>query len=108
VLRHVPRAAPGGRPFSLLRKYGNRLFALHLSDNDGLDDRHWALGRVWWTGPPSPMPLPPEKRPPVLCLEVIQDDPEEDETTFLRRSLAFLDRLAGDVTDMRKRRIRRV
>ncbi|WP_026368773.1 sugar phosphate isomerase/epimerase family protein [Aminiphilus circumscriptus] len=93
------------RPFSLLRKYGDRLFALHLSDNDGLDDRHWELGKgvVDWSAFADA--LAAGERPPVLCLEVIQDDPEEDETTFLRRSLAFLDRLAGDVTDVRKGRL---
>lgn len=85
------------RPFSLLRKYGDRLFALHLSDNDGLSDRHWELGKgvVDWFAFADV--LAAEGRPPVLCLEVIQDDPEEDEMLFLRRSMASLDRLAGEV-----------
>jgi sugar phosphate isomerase/epimerase len=93
------------RPFSLLRKYGDRLFALHLSDNDGLEDRHWALGRgvVDWSAFADA--LAAAEPLPVLCLEVIQHDPEEDETIFLRRNLAFLDRLAGDIADMRKKRI---
>lgn len=28
-------------PYTLLEKYADRLLAVHLSDNDGQDDRHW-------------------------------------------------------------------
>lgn len=28
----------------LLQKFGTRLFATHISDNDGIDDRHWLPG----------------------------------------------------------------
>ncbi len=30
-----------GQPYEVLDKYSDRLFALHLSDNDGDEDRHW-------------------------------------------------------------------
>lgn len=34
----------------LLQAYGDRLFATHLSDNDGLEDRHWlpSSGSIDW------------------------------------------------------------
>lgn len=34
----------------LLKSYGHRLFATHLSDNDGLFDRHWlpGNGKICW------------------------------------------------------------
>lgn len=35
---------------NLLKKYGERLFTLHISDNDGLKDRHWIPyeGNINW------------------------------------------------------------
>lgn len=39
-----------GRPYEVLEKFADRLFAVHLSDNDGLEDRHWIpfTGVVDW------------------------------------------------------------
>ncbi|MEW9096932.1 MAG: sugar phosphate isomerase/epimerase family protein [Clostridiaceae bacterium] len=38
------------RGINLLKLYGNRLFATHISDNDGLKDRHWTPfdGNINW------------------------------------------------------------
>jgi sugar phosphate isomerase/epimerase len=39
-----------GKPYEVLEEFANRLFAVHLSDNDGLEDRHWIpfTGIVDW------------------------------------------------------------
>jgi sugar phosphate isomerase/epimerase len=39
-----------GKPYEILEEFADRLFAVHLSDNDGLDDRHWIpfTGIVDW------------------------------------------------------------
>lgn len=39
-----------GKPYEVLEEFANRLFAIHLSDNDGLEDRHWIpfTGIVDW------------------------------------------------------------
>lgn len=56
VLDHLPSSALGfcfdsshhrltnQEDYQVLRSYGDRLFATHLSDNDGLADRHWLPG----------------------------------------------------------------
>jgi len=55
VLRHVQSTPLGfcfdsshhrltDKDFTLLKDYGDRLVATHLSDNDGLHDRHWLPG----------------------------------------------------------------
>jgi sugar phosphate isomerase/epimerase len=38
------------KPYVILEQYADRLFAVHLSDNDGQDDRHWIpfTGIVNW------------------------------------------------------------
>jgi sugar phosphate isomerase/epimerase len=38
------------KPYEILEKYADRLFAVHLSDNDGQEDRHWIpfTGIVDW------------------------------------------------------------
>ena len=35
----------GFSPEKEIRRVGKKLFTLHLHDNDGLEDRHWPLGR---------------------------------------------------------------
>ncbi len=37
--------------FGLLKKYPDRLKCLHISDNDGVEDRHWCIGEgiIDWT-----------------------------------------------------------
>jgi sugar phosphate isomerase/epimerase len=39
-----------GKPYEILEEFADRLFAVHLSDNDGLEDRHWIpfTGIVDW------------------------------------------------------------
>jgi sugar phosphate isomerase/epimerase len=39
-----------GKPYEILEEFAERLFAVHLSDNDGLEDRHWIpfTGIVDW------------------------------------------------------------
>jgi sugar phosphate isomerase/epimerase len=39
-----------GQPYEVLEEFADRLFAVHLSDNDGLEDRHWIpfTGIVDW------------------------------------------------------------
>jgi len=32
-------------PLEILHKWGSRLIATHLADNDGVDDRHWPIGQ---------------------------------------------------------------
>jgi sugar phosphate isomerase/epimerase len=38
------------KPYEVLEEFADRLFAVHLSDNDGLEDRHWIpfTGIVDW------------------------------------------------------------
>ncbi len=38
------------KPYEIIERYADRLFAVHLSDNDGADDRHWIpfTGIVDW------------------------------------------------------------
>jgi sugar phosphate isomerase/epimerase len=39
-----------GKPYEILEEFADRLYAVHLSDNDGLADRHWIpfTGIVDW------------------------------------------------------------
>lgn len=42
----------GNKEYEILKKCGKRLFATHLSDNDGIKDRHWLPehGVINWRG----------------------------------------------------------
>lgn len=62
---------------TLLKKYGGRLFATHLSDNDGLLDRHWLPGNgiIDWN---ELMALFPEDYEGFFTLETVAAEEEKE------------------------------
>ena len=84
-------------PFALLRQYPTRLYALHLSDNDGVEDRHWEIGKglIDWDGFAAAFPAGLYRGR--LSLEIIQDDAGEDEAHFLRRARQCIDALGAQL-----------
>ena len=84
-------------PFALLRQYPTRLYALHLSDNDGVEDRHWEIGKglIDWDGFAAAFPAGLYHGR--LSLEIIQDDAGEDEAHFLHRARQRIDALGAQL-----------
>jgi sugar phosphate isomerase/epimerase len=78
----------GMEPYSLLEKYSDRLLAVHLSDNDGQDDRHWIpfTGQVDWDRICSQLHDVRFKGP--LLLEVENRSGQNPEEFMLEASMA--------------------
>lgn len=62
---------------NLLKRYGNRLLALHISDNDGLKDRHWVPyeGNIDWAKIKRDFPMETYKGH--LSMEIFTKDEDE-------------------------------
>lgn len=75
--------------FYILKKFPTKIKCFHISDNDGVDDRHWKIGKgnINWVDFFS---LIPHNYTGNLSLEVIQDNPLEEEEHFLRNCLLSL------------------
>ena len=70
--------------FWLLKKFPHRLKCLHISDNDGVEDRHWNIGEgiIDWNA--FMLNLPKNTGCQTLSLEVYPRNKGEDETAFLQ------------------------
>ncbi len=70
--------------FYLLKKFPFRLKCVHISDNDGLEDRHWNIneGVVDWNSFINNFPKESECQ--TLSLEVYPKDASQAEANFLR------------------------
>lgn len=74
-------------PTDILRRWGERLAYTHLSDNDGIQDRHWIPGRgtVDWARIRVALP---RRSPLPFSLEVVPVDPgHQSAENFLRESM---------------------
>jgi sugar phosphate isomerase/epimerase len=92
-----------GRGLDNLEKVSNRLIALHLHDNDGLNDQHKIpfTGTVDWERLARIIAASPYDK--CLNLEVIiANSGYKDEAEFLRQSHAAGEKLAGMVTSYRQ------
>jgi len=69
----------------LLRRHGDRLLAVHLSDNDGRLDRHWLPGDGVIDWPALLRDFPRGYRGPIT-LEVVAQDAQEAPGAFLDRA----------------------
>jgi sugar phosphate isomerase/epimerase len=75
------------QPGLLLKQWGHLLFATHISDNDGLLDRHWLPreGIIRWDIVKNNFPL--ETYGGFLTLEIFPKDPgDESAPDFLKRA----------------------
>ncbi len=90
-----------GEPFcGLLRKWGHRLFATHVSDNDGLKDCHWIIGTGkvdWHTFVDS---FPKSSYTGVLSCEVLPSD-NEPVVEFVKSAHDQLKRLSRRIEERR-------
>jgi len=70
--------------FHLLNKYPHRLKCLHISDNDGLEDKHWNPyeGVIDWNR--FIKCFPSQGQCKILALETSPKNPNESEADFLR------------------------
>ncbi len=92
-------AAPG----SILRRWGRRLLVTHLSDNDGLTDKHWlpTLGTGQWE--PVARAFPVDLYRSFLTLEVLpKRDAPRPAPEFLRRGMELLSWFAKMAQDARR------
>lgn len=78
----------GQEPYTILERYADRLMALHLSDNDGKEDRHWVpfTGVVNWERICSILREHSYDR--TLLLEVENSEKIDPEKFLLESSLA--------------------
>jgi sugar phosphate isomerase/epimerase len=79
--------------FGLLKKYPHRLKCLHISDNDGIEDRHWNIGEgvIDWNEFVQCFPSGQYKGP--LSLEVFPKEPHETECDHLKKAFDRVYRL---------------
>ena len=82
---------------ALLELYKDRLFAVHLSDNDGLEDRHWlpGTGVIDWDAVLSAFPV---SYGGCISLEVFTQNPGLEGS-----SEAYLRKAYGAAVDLRKK-----
>ena len=81
-------------PGRLLKRWGERLMTTHVSDNDGLEDRHWlpGEGRIRWDR--VKVNFPAETYEGCLMLEVFPKDARvENPAHFLDRAYWFIEKL---------------
>ena len=90
----------GDEEFNVLSEYGARLLCLHISDNDGLADRHWAIGDggIDWDAFSRAFPKQYEG---ILSAEVVTRSKEQDSEGFLMRTLASLQDLGSRIAEAR-------
>lgn len=72
--------------FQLLKKYPHRLKCLHISDNDGVEDRHWMTGQGVIDWESFVRNLPTDCECQTLSLEVCPRDKSQDEKEFLEEA----------------------
>jgi sugar phosphate isomerase/epimerase len=79
--------------FYLLHKYGKWLKCLHMSDNDGLEDRHWNIGHGIIDWDRFAVCFPSATYKGLLSVEVYPKDPNVSEENHLREACGSLVRL---------------
>ncbi|SCZ81831.1 sugar phosphate isomerase/epimerase family protein [Acidaminobacter hydrogenoformans] len=88
--------------FKLLEDFGSRLAATHISDNDGLEDRHWLPGHgvIDWQGVSRAFPLGYSG---CLTLEVSPTQEERQGTpqAFLERAYQRVAAVGGLIAETR-------
>lgn len=88
-------------PTEILAKYAGRLVTTHLSDNDGVEDRHWppGQGNISWAGFANAFPQESYAGP--LMLEVLPKDASQTPQAFLKETYESLSSLANLLLDER-------
>lgn len=84
----------GKEPGKLLKRWGERLAASHMGDNDGLEDRHWlpGEGRIRWDRVKENFPVRTYEG--CLMLEVFPKDAKvESPAHFLDRAYRCIEKL---------------
>ena len=83
--------------FWLLKKFPHRLKCLHISDNDGIEERHWNIGEgvVDWKS--FAQNVPQESKCRTLSLEVYPRDKDQEETEFLQKAFERANQLRESV-----------
>ena len=74
------------QPTEILGKYGSRLITTHLSDNDGLEDRHWPPGEGVIDWPKLVKALPHQTYTGPLILELLPKDSSQPPDLFLAKA----------------------
>ncbi|WP_242966395.1 sugar phosphate isomerase/epimerase [Clostridium sp. BSD9I1] len=84
-----------GEKINLLEKHGHRLFATHISDNDGLKDRHWIPynGNIDWATLKKDFPIDTYKG--ILGMELYTREDEKKITPkeFAEKAYFNIDKL---------------
>lgn len=89
-----------GTEGEILDHWGHRLFITHLSDNDGLTDKHWLPGKGIGNWAAFAAAFPAESYSGFLTLEVLpmHDEPLSEEE-FLEEAFVRLRRLDGLIAE---------
>ncbi len=88
-----------GKPFcGILRKWGHRLFTTHISDNDGLNDRHWIIGKGKLNWDVFIKSFPKSSYGGVLSCEVLPQDTDPIEE-FVKAAYDRMNLLSHQLVD---------
>jgi sugar phosphate isomerase/epimerase len=82
--------------FDLMKELRDRISCFHISDNDGLEDRHWNIGQgtIDWDGFAEAFPKEYEG---TLSVEVLPKDSEIEESKFLSNAFDGLAELGRKI-----------
>lgn len=85
------------KPTEILSKWGSRLTTTHLCDNDGKEDRQWAIGQGVLDWKKISRALTQQKYTGPLVLEPLPKDRTQDPESFLKKSYDDLAAFADDL-----------
>ena len=82
----------GDKDFNLLDKFKEKIFCFHISDNDGIDDKHWNIGKgvINWEAFIDKFPL---NYKDTISLEVTPQFNDELEDHFLQEAYKSIDNI---------------
>jgi len=88
----------GDKDFNLLDKYKNKIFCFHISDNDGIEDKHWNIGMgiIKWEKFIEKFPLNYEG---IMSLEVFPKYTDELEDHFLKKAYESIESIQLRIND---------
>jgi sugar phosphate isomerase/epimerase len=93
-------------PGELLKRWGKRLFITHLSDNDGLSDKHWLPGKGIGDWRSFAEAFPSDTYTGFLTLEILPQRyeavAEEEFLSEALESLRWFDGLIGEASETRE------
>jgi sugar phosphate isomerase/epimerase len=88
----------GDKDFDLMTKYKDKIFCFHISDNDGIEDKHWNIGKgiINWNRFVNKFPLDYDG---IISLEVCPQNSNECEDQFLEEAYKSIESIRRQVND---------